>query len=92
MNIDQKLDHLKKLQKVEAPPFLLTRIRQSIANTGLQKISPQWKLAYAATALVVLVMNAGIYVNSIKGKTSEPQLNTVVKSMGLNTSNEFYHE
>ena len=32
MNIDHKLDALKKIKQVEAPPFLLTRIKQQILH------------------------------------------------------------
>ena len=45
MNIDNKLEKLKKISRVDVPPFLFTRIKQRIDSINDVPISLKWKLA-----------------------------------------------
>ena len=91
MNIDNKLDALKKIKQVEAPPFLLTRIKQQIQNRGNAPAPVKWKWAFAATAFIILALNMSILfrTGSAKNKTG---IEAVVKSMNLSDSNDLYYE
>ena len=55
MNIDNQINKLSEIQQVEAPAFLLTRIKQQIANTQNQSAPAKWKLAFVLGAIVLLV-------------------------------------
>lgn len=88
----KELESLSKINKVEAPPFLLTRIRARIAS--LNEAAPvQWKWALAATALLVFALNAAaILKTEIKNDRPEPGLEQVIKGMNLSPSNGLYDE
>jgi len=95
MNIDNKLDLLKQIKEVDAPPFLLTRIRQQIANLNNVEAPVKWKWAFAASAILILALNVSIFFKSDEttastGKNTE--IENVVKSMNLTNSNNLYNE
>jgi len=50
------VEMLDEVSQVSAPPFLLTRIRQRIAN-GQQRVSAKWVFATALSTAVVFIMN-----------------------------------
>lgn len=98
MNIDSKLDMLKQINAVAAPPFLLTRIRQQI-QSGLHLEAPvKWKWVFALTSIVILALNISILfrsagTNDKSGKVADPVLiETVISSMNLSTDNDLYHD
>ncbi len=93
MNIDNKLDLLKQIREVDAPPFLLTRIRQQIQNLDNEAAPVKWKWAFAFTSVAILVLNISIFfktANTIETKTTG--IKTVINSMNLASSNNIYHE
>lgn len=92
MNIDNKLDLLKKIKVVDAPPFLLTRIRQQIQNLGEVEAPVKWKWAFALTALVILVLNVSVFFKSTQTETKKDGIENVISSMNLSTVNDLYHE
>jgi hypothetical protein len=59
-NIYDPADMLELVGRVEAPPFLLTRIRQRIENVRQQKVSPGF--AWAATLSFLLVLSVNVYI------------------------------
>jgi len=86
-----KLDLLQQVQKVEAPPFLYTRILQRISNFQEAPAPVQWRFAFITAGILLLVLNISILLSS-KQKTENNNIETVVSSMNLSTSNELYHE
>jgi|694.fasta_scaffold04963_20 hypothetical protein len=91
MDIDKKLELLKKIQPVEAPPFLLTRIRASIDLPTGEKLSATWRFAFVAVALIVLTLNVSAFFTLSNNKSSKG-IEEVVNSMELSNSNDLYHE
>lgn len=91
MRIDQELDKLRNLKKVEPPDFLFTRIRERIRSLGEAPAPLRWKLAFAASAMLLLFLNLGILLRPEKNPRTS-QLNQVVRTLQLSTSNELYHE
>jgi len=89
--LNDKLDPVEMLgevARVEAPPFLLTRIRQRIANVQ-QRVPGKW---VAATALsLVMLMMLNIYLVTAK---SEPSAggggNELARAMNLLPQNALY--
>lgn len=95
MNIDNKLDLLKKIKEVDAPPFLLTRIRQQIENLNNVEAPVKWKWAFAVSAVLILALNISILFTS-SGKTVTTNkadgIESVVSSMNLTNTNQLYNE
>lgn len=95
MNIDNKLDLLKQIKEVDAPPFLLTRIRQQIDNLNNVEAPVKWKWAFAASAMLILGLNVSIFFKSDSTSASAGKnagIENVVKSMNLTSTNNFYNE
>jgi hypothetical protein len=91
MDIDKKLELLKKIQKVDAPPFLLTRIMERIDSHTIEKAPASWRLAFVATVIVILGLNVSILFNS-PGKKNEKGIEEVISSMELSNTNDLYDE
>ena len=89
MQKDQSLDILDRIKPVEAPAFLLTRIRERINAIGSTVAPVQWKWAFAAGTLVLLLLNVGIIVKSGNAKKT-PGLEQVLTAMHLSTTNDLY--
>ena len=89
MNIDQKLESLKRIKRVEPPAFLFTRIMEQV------KPKPQvpltWRLAFAGVSIAIVCINAFILFNTSDSKDST-SVEVIVNTMELSTSNDLYHE
>ena len=98
MNIDNKLDLLKQIKEVDAPPYLLTRIRQQIQSAGAAQAPVKWKWAFAFAAIFILALNISIFLNATdnynrsENVSKKAGLENVISTMNLTTTNELYHE
>lgn len=98
MNIDNKLDELKRIKQVDAPPFLLTRIRQQIQNLGEVEAPVKWKWAFAATSVLILALNISILIKSSRNDVGQDSaankatIENVISSLNLSSAIDFYHE
>jgi hypothetical protein len=95
MNTKNELDLLKQIKKVDAPPFLLTRINQQISALQNTKAPLVWKWTFAASIIVLLITNISIVVSSTKSTTptnNNNNIENIVSSMSLSSTNELYHE
>lgn len=91
MNIDQKLDLLKKIQKVDAPPFMLTRIRQRLDAPEPSLAPTTWKVAFGTGLLLVAALNVSLFIfRSATADTTEIQ--NIVSTMDMSNHNDFYNE
>jgi hypothetical protein len=91
MNIDKKLESLKNIQPVDAPPFLYTRIKQEIDSSIGEKAPANWRLAFATIAILIFSLNISILLNTSSTKKNDG-IDGVVSSMGLSNSNDLYNE
>lgn len=91
MNIENKLDALKKVKQVEAPPFLLTRIKQQIQNLHNTPAPLKWRWAFAISAIIILGLNLSVLFNQ-KSSDNDSGIETVVNSMHLSNTNALYNE
>jgi hypothetical protein len=93
MNIDSKLDLLKQMKEVDAPPFLLTRIRQRIHNLQQAEAPVKWKWGFALTSVVILALNISILLASSASNAKKNNgIENIVSSMNLSTTNDLYNE
>jgi hypothetical protein len=91
MKTNNEFDGLKKIKQVDAPPFLLTRIKNRIDSLTDARAPVQWTWSLAAAAVVVLAINMGV-VLSRANTTEKNTIADVVNTMQLSTNNDFYHD
>lgn len=82
--------HLKSIKKVDAPPFLLTRIEAKI-NENQKNIVSTKKIAIALTCTVALILGNVIFIQRTN-KTNYDTETSVFESMNLVNSNQLYHD
>jgi hypothetical protein len=93
MNIDNKLDLLKNIKKVDAPPFLLTRVKQQILNFSKVEAPVKWKWAFALTSVIVIMLNVMIFLKSnLTSEKKDTAVENVINGMNLSAKNDFYNE
>ena len=91
MNADDQLNGFKKVRKVDAPPFLYTRIRARIDALAEAPAPVQWVWTFAAAFVLIVAMNAGILISTISPQTGN-DVADVVNTMQLAPSNDIYHD
>jgi hypothetical protein len=91
MDIEKRLELLKKIQKVEAPPFLLTRIRERIDSSSIEKAPATWRFGFIAAAVVVLSLNVSIFFKSSRTENKNG-IGEEINSMDLSNTNDLYNE
>jgi hypothetical protein len=94
MNIDKKLDVLKQMKEAEAPPFLLTRIRQRIEALNSTAAPVKWKWTIAVSFILILAINLSAFFNTGNDITAKKNaaVQNIVSSMNLSTANDLYNE
>lgn len=91
MDIDKKLELLKRIEKVDAPPFLLTRILARVESPESMPAPASWRLAFIALFITVISFNITLFFKS-SDNTNSRDIEEVVYSMELSTSNDLYYE
>lgn len=92
MNIDQKLDALKNIERVDAPHFLPTRIKQRINSLDQSIITTQWKLAFATTFVIIFALNVSVVFKNLSNQKKEVNIEKILTKMDLSNSNQLYNE
>jgi hypothetical protein len=93
MEYNKNMDVLKQIKEVDAPPFLLTRIKQQIQNQQLAEAPLKWKWSFALAFAVVLALNISTLLgagNIVEKK--HPGVENIVNSLGLSATNDLYYE
>lgn len=81
------LNLLEQVQKVNAPPFLLTRIQQRIRNKKDNSFSPTLSWVLSLSIAIVVIANCAIIMNTTLESQREKNL---AQSMNLLPHNELY--
>jgi hypothetical protein len=85
------MEQLKKVIKVDAPPFLWTRIQAKIRANAAEKAPTSWNLAGAFALSVLLVLNISLFVGA--GKISNiDTTQSLAEGMNLESKNQLYNE
>lgn len=92
MNIDQKLDTLKNIKKVDAPHFLYTRVQQQIHSLEPGTTTARWKWAFVTSLIIILILNIAVVFKSIITQKKQDNIDVVLTSLHLSNSNQLYHE
>lgn len=81
---------LKSIKKVDAPPFLLTRIEAKISAHQRNIISSK-KIAIALSFTIALIIGNLFILKQVNSSTSSSQ-SSLFESMKIDNSNQLYHE
>ena len=86
--MEQTLDILNNIKKVDASPFLITRIQQKIEIDKINSISTPWVFSIAATVFILLCLN----VFTIAKKPQMNEVSSLAQNMNLLNNDNFYNE
>lgn len=79
--------YLGNIQRVDAPPFLLTRIKEKIKTNPEIKVGMGWVLAGGMSLIMMLIMNVAI-IN--RDSVKHPKTQNLIESMNLAPENTLY--
>jgi hypothetical protein len=86
----KKLELLQKVQRVEAPAFLLTRIEAKIRAAATERLPVSWQWAGVISCAVLIFLNVMVLK---PGRTrSLVRMEQLAQSMDIQTSNQLYDE
>ena len=89
----KELDRLKNVARVEAPPFLKTRIDARIQQLAEDSISSAWVWGFAATVALLVVVNGTILLRGSGSDASSFDVaSSITSSMGINNLNQLYND
>lgn len=88
----EKFDLLKKVRKVDAPPFLLTRIQARIRRNEAERLPTSWQWAGGLAFGLLLLLNAlAINQPATQSGSSDPS-ESLVQNFQLDQTNQLYVE
>lgn len=82
------LTPLDSIARVEAPPFLLTRIRQRIDESNRTRISPPFQWVIGITAVLFLALNTVAILKVTQNTKSTPVLAQGMNVVPISLYNE----
>jgi hypothetical protein len=85
--MENQLDILNKIQKVDAPPFLYTRILNRIQNKVKETVPVKWAVATAAGLIVLITININVIKSGEESNTTD-----LSEVFNLKTNNSLYNE
>jgi hypothetical protein len=92
MKKNKDFQSLTRIKKVEAPPFLFTRIEQRVKNLRPDKISLRWVLGGSLSFCLLLYFNITLINLNLNNEVSTNDLELVLDDMNMNASNQLYYE
>lgn len=90
MKIDTELDRFRKLRRVEAPPFLLTRIEQRIAASAPAAATPALRFTLIGALVVLALLNAAAVSASVTPSDEPNGTIRIAQELHLTTSFDPY--
>ena len=91
MNNNDGMDKLKKIRRVEAPPFLFMRIQEKIRSAVAEKVPVSWKWSFAVAALFIIALNV-VVIRNASATAPKADLQEVINAFHLSDSNNLYNE
>ncbi len=83
------IDLLEQIKKVDAPPFLLTRIKQKIENAQQASFSKGLSWSLVISLCMMLLLNIAVMIKYTNSTTSM-QHATIAAAMNLLPTNSLY--
>lgn len=85
--MEKELDILNRIQKVDAPPFLYTRILTRVQNKVRETVPVKWAVVAAACLLILITINISVIQSTKQNNTTD-----LSQVFSLQTSNSLYNE
>lgn len=89
--MEQRLEKLKSIKKVEAPPYLFTRIDQRIYSLSEDVLSSRIKWSFSIGAVFVIALNISAIIQSGFHSRTDGIVE-VVNMMNMDQANSLYDE
>ncbi len=86
------IDSLSKIQKVDAPPFLYTRILNRIQNKVAETVPVKWAVVMAASLVILICVNISVMQTDNESKTTTNTQTNLSEVFSLQTNNSLYNE
>lgn len=80
------LDNLNKIEQVEVPPFLFTRIQEKIKQRQVIPV----RIAYALSFSFVIILFVNVYVILNHSSDSNSKNVALAKALHITTNNHLY--
>ncbi len=90
--MENNLDILNKISRVEAPPFLFTRISQRVNSLQSNAVSTTFKFAFAMAATIILCLNIIVFFKVNNQPVVTQPVNTTGSSYSSSLQNNIYNE
>lgn len=88
----QNIEQLKKVRKVDAPPFLLTRIHAKIRASKVEQLPLSWRWAGGLAFGLMLCLNL-LAVKMNHQATGQPDgIEALADGLQMTNANQLYHE
>lgn len=81
------LDNLENIQRMEAPPFLFTRIQQKIEQSKKERMPKTVAITLSLSFLMMIVLNAMVF---FKYNSKTPSTESFAQSMHITSNNSLY--
>jgi len=88
-NMNNPIDLLEQIKKVDAPPFLLTRIKQKIENAQQASFSKGLSWSLVISLCMMLLLNIAVMIKYTNTTTSI-QDSTLAAAMNFLPTNSLY--
>lgn len=82
-----EINDLNKIEKVEVPPFLFTRIQQQIENLTAERFTKKTVVITSISVLLLVLINLTLIVNT---ESKERKLENYMHAMNLKPTNSLY--
>ncbi len=88
--INSVLENTKKIKRVEAPPFLFTRIEQKLKNAVTDSVAIKWVTASVGALIFLVLLNFVLIRKTLFQKPENKPETELALSLGLDNSNQLY--
>lgn len=92
MEHNKAYESLARIERVDPPPFLFTRIEAHISAQKQERMPLSWALSLGFTLVVILLLNGSILLRYSTDDTSTNGLNALAAEMQIQTSDQLYDE
>ncbi|TAE50817.1 MAG: hypothetical protein EAZ89_11350 [Bacteroidetes bacterium] len=84
---------LRQIERVEVPPYLLSRIEAKIQSGRREYFPRTWAIAASVAFLLLLGFNTFVILSQVNGPKGEAAgVEQMAEAMHLRASNQLYHE
>ena len=92
MKQQHPLEQLGKVKKMEAPPFLLTRINAKIAAQQVEALPPSWKWVSALAFGLMLLLNVVATRMNQQASGRQDSVEVLADGLQMSGTNQLYDE